>query len=62
MTRQVQIPDKAVEALGAALGNTRPTWEYREAICAMFNAWPGRALAGYAGETCYILPLPQEEK
>jgi hypothetical protein len=32
----------------------------KHAIAAALNAWPGRALAGYAGEACHILPLPQE--
>ena len=51
-----QIPD---EAWRAAM-NTDPREGLAAAIVAALKAWPGRALASYAGETCHILPLPQE--
>jgi len=59
-----QIPDEVVEALGAALGNTRPTWDYAEAIAAALSAWPGAALAQRTypttGTKRISLPIPQE--
>jgi hypothetical protein len=64
MIKPDQIPDDVVAALGAALGNLRPTWDYAEAIAAALNAWPnvcfedpvpGGAVAGF------ILPMPQED-
>ena len=59
-----QIPDEVVEALGAALGNLRPTWDYAEAITTAINAWPDIQGAWYEGDTptAYILPLTQEKK
>jgi hypothetical protein len=57
MIRPDQIPDEVVEALGAALGNTRPTWDYAEAIAAALNAWQG--VDRYLGAV--VLPLPQEK-
>ena len=58
------IPDEVVEALGAALGNTRPTWDYRAALAAGLAAWEGahmgRQCTGCGGDPQIILPLPQE--
>lgn len=57
------IPDEVVEALGAALGNLRPTWDYAEAITTAINAWPGGWAYKY-NTLCQprlILPLPQEK-
>lgn len=57
-----QIPDEVVEALGAALGNTRPTWDYSAAIAAALNAWEGMdELEGICSRVFALyLPLPQE--
>lgn len=59
-----QIPDEVVEALGAALGNTRPTWDYAEAIAAALNGWPeawtSKEMIG--GQPYLLLPLPKEKQ
>jgi len=67
MIRPDQIPDEVVEALGAALGNTRPTWDYAEAIAAALNAWLGARRMGNGVPWSdkplrLILPLPQEKQ
>ncbi len=64
MIKPDQIPDEVVEA-AERVYRTVPLYTSHEdairaAIAAGLNAWPGRALAGYAGETCHILPLPQD--
>jgi plasmid replication initiation protein len=71
------VPDEVVEAAAKAAYENQRTrkWDRcgyvgqqqlrrdaRAAIAAALNAWPGRALAGYAGEACHILPLPQEPR
>lgn len=69
MINPAQIPDEVVKALGAALGNTRPTWDYAEAIAAALNAWPGCYFVGTivspvgrATHNNIIRPLLQEPK
>lgn len=63
MINPAQIPDEAVDALGFALGNLRPTWDYRDAIAAALSAWPGAQESGMTmgkyKTHIYILPLPE---
>jgi hypothetical protein len=67
MIRPEQIPDEVIKAAISAYDYassdvyTTAEQDMATAIAAALNAWPGRALAGYAGETCHILPLPQEK-
>jgi hypothetical protein len=59
MIRAEQIPMEVKLRLRAILHDGET--DEAKAIAAALSAWPGRALAGYAGEACHILHLPQKE-
>lgn len=58
------VPEEAAHALALCLDYVATKQEWREAIAAALNAWPGMKACEEddLGPACLILPLPPQEK
>ena len=63
MIKPEQVPDEVMHALSLRLDYVATKQEWRAAIAAAINAWPGmytRADEPDATDTAIILPMPPE--